>query len=95
MMIDDERGEREVSRIRILQDKIHQTIKDICNINNKKAKQKQTNIHKYKANPNNHYNSERNLLSGENHHPELPSLTLGEGPDDPSPALPTSAEWLS
>ena len=45
----------------------------------------------YKTNPNIYHNSGRNLLSGENHHPELDSLMSGEGPEEPSPEPSTSA----
>ena len=81
-----------VSRICILQDKIHQVIKDICDIN-KKAKLRKTTLHNYKVNPNTSHNSGRTLLSGENHHPELDSLMSGEGPEEPSPDSSTSAEY--
>ena len=80
-----------LSQIRILQDKIHQVIKDIRDIN-KGNKSRRTKIRNYKANPNTSHNSGRTLLVGENHHPELDSLTFGEGPEDPSPEPSTSAE---
>ena len=83
-----------LSRIRILQDKIHKVIKDIRDIN-KEAKLRKTKLHNYKANPNNPHNSGRTLLSGENHHPELDSLTSGEGPEELSPEPSTSATWLT
>ena len=78
-----------MSRICILRDKIHKIIYDICNINNK-AKLRKTSIRMNKANPNIYHNSGRTLLSGENHHPELDSLTFGEGPEDSSPDPSTS-----
>ena len=81
----------EVSRIRILQDKIHKVINDIRDINNK-SRLRRTNTHKYMANPNIYHNSGRTLLSGENHHPELDSLTFGEDLEDSSPDPSTSAE---
>ena len=74
-----------------MQDKIHKVIDDIRDINNK-AKLRKTNTHMYMANPNIYHNSGRNLLSGENHHPELDSLTFEEGPEDSSPASPASDE---
>ena len=79
-----------LSRIRILQDKIHKVINDIRDINNK-VKIRKTKTHMYKANPNTYYNSGRNLLSGENHHPRLDSLPLEEVPGDSSLAPSTSA----
>ena len=79
-----------LSQIRILQDKIHKVINDICDIN-KRPRSNKTKIHSYKANPNISHNSGRTLLVGENHHPELDSLTFGEGPKDPSPDPSTSA----
>ena len=78
-----------LSRIHILQDKIHKVIKDIRNIN-KQDRIRKTKNQNYKANPNTSHNSERNRLSGENHHPELDSLSFGEGPEDSSPAPSTS-----
>ena len=83
-----------LSRICILQDKIHKVIKDIRDIN-KEAKSRKTKLHNYKANPNTSHNSGRTLLSGENHHPEVDLLTSGEGPEEPSPDSSTSAEWLT
>ena len=83
-----------MSRIRILQDKIHNVIKDIRDINNK-AKLRKTNIHKYKASPNIYHNSGRTLLSGENHHPRLDSLAPEEDPGDPSPDPSISAAWTA
>ena len=78
-----------MSRIRILQDKIHTVINDIRDINNK-AKLRKTKTRMYKANPNIYYNSGRTLRSGENHHPRLDSLPLEEVPGDSSPVPPTS-----
>ena len=83
-----------VSRIHILQDKIQRVIKDICDIN-REAKLKKTKLHNYKANPNNPHNSGSLHLSGENHHPELDLLMFGEGPEEPSPELSTSAKLLT
>ena len=80
-----------VSQICTLQDKIHQVINDIHDIN-KKAKSNKTRLCNCKANPNISHNSGRTLLVGENHHPELDSLTFGEGPEEPSPDPSTSAE---
>ena len=48
--------ENSLSRIRILQDKIHKVISDIRDINNK-AKLRKTKTHKNKANPNTYHNS--------------------------------------
>ena len=79
-----------MSRIRILQNKIHKVINDICDINNK-TKLRKTKTRKYKANPNIYYNSGRTLRSGENHHPRLDSLLLEEGPGDSSLVPSTSA----
>ena len=75
-----------------MRDKIHKVIKDIRDINNK-TKLRKTKTHMYMVNPNTYHNSGRNLLSGENHHPALDSLTFGEDPEDPSPVPSTSAEW--
>ena len=77
-----------------MQDKIHNVIRDICDIN-KKAKLKKTKLHNYKVNPNNPHNSERILLSGENHHPELDSLMTEEDLGEPSPEPSISTEWLT
>ena len=79
-----------VSRIRILQDKIHKVITDIRNINNR-SKIRGANTHKYKVNPNIYHNSGRNRLSGENHHPRLDPLVSEEDPGDPSPEPSISA----
>ena len=82
-----------MSQIRILQDKIHQVIKDIRDINKEaNSKAKKTKLQNYKEDPNISHNSGRTLLSGENHHPELDSLTSGEGPEEPSPEPSTSAK---
>ena len=80
-----------LSRIRILQDKIQKVISDIRDINNK-TKLRKTKTHKYMANPNTYYNSGRNLLSGENHHPEPDSLGTEEALEDSSPDPSTSDE---
>ena len=80
-----------LSRIRILQDKIHKVINDIRDINNK-AKLNKTKTRKYMANPNTYHNSGRTLRSGENHHPRLDSLDPEEDPGEPSPDPSTSAE---
>ena len=82
-----------LSQICILQDKIHKIIKDIRNIN-KGARGRKAKTNNYKENPNTSHNSGRTLLSGENHHPELDSLTLGEGPEEPSPD-PSTSSWCS
>ena len=79
-----------MSRIRILQDKIHKVISDIHDINNK-AKLTKTKTHKYMANPNTYHNSGRTLRSGENHHPKLDWLDSEEAPGDSSPTPSTSA----
>ena len=79
-----------LSRIQILQDKIHKVINDIHDINNKVKKGK-TNTRKYTANPNIYHNSGRTLLSGENHHPKLDSLAFEEVPGDSSPVPSISA----
>ena len=57
------------------------------------SKIKKTRLHKYKDIPNTYHNSGpgRVLLSGENHHPELDSLTSGEDPEEPSLEPATSA----
>ena len=83
-----------MSQIHILQDKIHKVIKDIRDIK-KDVQVKKTKLHNYRANPNNPHNSGSTLLSGENHHPELVSLTSGEAPKEPSPEPSTSAKWLT
>ena len=80
-----------MSRIRILQDKIHKVISDIRDINNE-TKLRKTKTHKYKANPNTYHNSERTLRSRENHHPRLDWLDPEEDPGESSPAPSTSAE---
>ena len=80
----------DVSRIRILQNKIHKVISDIRDINNK-AKLRKTKTHRYMANPNTYHNSGRTLLLGENHHPRLDSLAFEEDPGDSSPDPSTSA----
>ena len=85
-----------MSQIHILQDKIHQIIKDICDINKEaKIETRKTILHKYKEDPSTSHNSGRTLLSGENHHPELDLLMFGEGPEEPSPDPSTSAELLT
>ena len=81
----------DLSRIRILQDKIHKVINDIRDINNK-TKLRKTKTHMYMANPNIYHNSRRNLCSGENHHPEPDSLGTEEGLEDSSPDPSTSDE---
>ena len=80
-----------MSRICILQDKIHQVINNICDIN-KRATLDKTKLHKYKASSNIFHNSRRTCLVGENHQPELDLLTFGEGPEDSSPDPSTSAK---
>ena len=79
-----------LSRIHILQDKIHKVINDIRDIKNK-AKLRKTKTHMYTANPNIYHNSGRTLRSGENHHPRLDWLDSEEAPGDSSPAPSTSA----
>ena len=79
-----------MSRICILEDKIHKVINDIRDINNK-AKIRKTKTHKYMANPNTYHNSGRTLRSGENHHPRLDWLDSEEVPGEPSPDPSTSA----
>ena len=79
-----------LSRIRILQDKIHKVISDIRDINNK-AKLRKTKTHNYKANPNTYHNSGRTLRSGENHHQRLDWLDSEEAPGELSPVPSTSA----
>ena len=58
------------------------------------AKVKKTRLHKYKDIPNTSHNSGPGsvLLSGENHHPELDSVTSGEDLEEPSLEPSTSAE---
>ena len=85
---------RPLSQICILQDKIHQVLNDIHDIN-KEAKIKKTKSHNYKACPNTSHNLGRTLRSGENHHPELDSLMSGEAPEEPSPVPSTSALLLT
>ena len=71
----------------MLQDKIHQVINDIHNINKgAKVRSRKATLHMYKDNPNTSHNSGPGgvLLSGENHHPELDSLTFGEDLEEPS-----------
>ena len=80
----------ELSRICILQDKIHKVINDIRDINNK-AKLRKTKTRMYKANPNIYHNSGRTLRSGENHHPRLDWLNPEEDPGEPSPDPSASA----
>ena len=86
-----------MSQIHILQDKIHQVINDIHNINKgaKLKSIKRTKLHNYKATPNTSHNSGSTLLSGENHHPELDELMSGEAPEDSSPEPSTAAKWLA
>ena len=67
-----------------MQDKIHKVIKDIRDIN-KQAKLRKAKTHNYRGDPSTSHNSRSCLLSGENHHPELDSLTFGKGPEEPSP----------
>ena len=79
-----------MSRIRILQDKIHQVISDIRDINSK-TKLNKTKTRNYRANPNTYHNSGRTLRSGENHHPRLDWLDSEEAPGEPSPDPSASA----
>ena len=57
---------------------------------NNKAKLRRTNTCKYMANPNIYYNSGRDHLSEENHHPEPDSLGTEEDLEDSSPDPSTS-----
>ena len=46
----------------------------------------------YKANPSIYHSSGRNLLSGENHHPDPDSLTIEEDSEELPPAPSTSGK---
>ena len=85
-----------LSRIHILQDKICQVINNIHDINTR-TKSRKAKLHMSKDNPNTSHNSGSGsvLLSGENHHPELDSLTFGEDPEEPPLEPSDSARWTT
>ena len=84
-----------VSWICILQDKIHQVINDIRDINTG-AKSIKAKLHMYKDIPNTSHNpgSGSVRLSGKNHHPELDLLMFGEDPEEP-PLEPSDSAGLT